>query len=65
MSRNYFHAYYLQTNEVLQRMNLRVASVVGHGKTGASDAAGMNVNQQKRILEEIKQFKYQVLNQTL
>ena len=41
-------------------MNLRVASVVGHGKTGASDAAGMNVNQQKRILEEIKQFKYQV-----
>ena len=44
----------------MQRMNLRVASVVGHGKTGASDAAGMTVNKQKRILEEIKQYKYQV-----
>ena len=41
------------------RMNLQVTSVVGHGKTG-SEAAGMRVNQQKRILEEIKQYKYQV-----
>ena len=53
--------YYLfQNNEVMQRMNLRVASVVGHGKTGASNAAGMTVNEQKRILEEIKRYKYQV-----
>ena len=43
----------------MQHMNLRVTSVVGHGKTG-SEAAGMRVNQQKRILEEIKQYKYQV-----
>ena len=48
----------------MQRMNLRVTSVVGHGKTG-SEAAGMKVNQQKRILEEIKQYKYQVLGFTL
>lgn len=51
----------LQENEVMRRMNLKVTKVVGHGKTGANDAAGMNVNQQKRVLEEIKQYKYQVI----
>ena len=47
----------------MQRMNLRVTKVVGHGKTGASEAAGMNVNQQKRVLAEIKEYKYQVITE--
>ena len=43
----------------MHRARLRTATVVGHGSSGA--AGGMSVRQQKRVLEEIKQYMYQVI----
>ena len=43
----------------MHRARLRTATVVGHGSSGA--AGGMSVQQQKRVLEEIKQYMYQVI----
>lgn len=50
----------LQNSERMCRLGLNTTYVVGHGGSGAADT-GMTVNQQKRILEEIKQFMYQVV----
>lgn len=43
----------------MRQLCLNTTCVVGHGGSGAADK-GMNVNQQKRVLEEIKQYQYQV-----
>ncbi|XP_053384999.1 uncharacterized protein LOC123536219 [Mercenaria mercenaria] len=50
----------LQKSERMRQLGLNTTCVVGHGGSGAADK-GMNVNQQKRVLEEIKQYKYQVI----
>jgi len=42
------------------RAGLHTGTMVGHGATGASGAGGMSVPAQRRVLEEIKQNKYQV-----
>lgn len=42
----------------MKQLGLSTTCVVGHGGSGSEDK-GMNVNQQKRVLEDIKQFKYQ------
>lgn len=43
----------------MQHAGLKTATVVGHGSSGGM-GDGMSVRQQKRVLEEIKQFMYQV-----
>jgi len=48
-----------QESPKMHRARLRTATVVGHGSSGA--AGGMSVRQQKRVLEEIKQYMYQVI----
>lgn len=50
----------LQNSKRMKQLGLNTTYVVGHGGGGAPDK-GMNVNQQKRVLEDIKQFKYQVI----
>lgn len=42
----------------MKQLGLNTTCVVGHGGGGSEDK-GMNVNQQKRVLDDIKQFKYQ------
>lgn len=43
----------------MQSLGLHTTHVVGHGGSGTSDK-GMSVNQQRKIMEEIKDYKYQV-----
>ncbi|XP_052231599.1 uncharacterized protein LOC127845015 isoform X1 [Dreissena polymorpha] len=50
----------LKRSERMQRAGLLTTTMVGHGSTGSS-AGGMSVKQQKSVLEEIKQNKYQVV----
>ena len=59
---NYIEIIYLvtlQNSAEMKRYGLHTTTVVGHGG-GASGEKGMSVNQQKRVLEDIKQYKYQV-----
>ncbi|KAL3841905.1 hypothetical protein ACJMK2_019994 [Sinanodonta woodiana] len=49
----------LEFNGQIKELGLKVACVVGHG-SGAADG-GMRVNQQKRVLEEIKNHVYQIV----
>lgn len=50
----------LQNSLRMKHLGLNTTYVVGHGGSGAMDI-GMNVKQQKRVLEDIKQFKFQVV----
>ncbi|XP_060557086.1 uncharacterized protein LOC132717609 isoform X2 [Ruditapes philippinarum] len=50
----------LLKSDRMRKLGLNTTCVVGHGGSGAADK-GMNVNQQKRVLEEIKQYQYQVI----
>lgn len=46
----------------MRSAGLRTATVVGHGGSGTAD--GMSVRQQKRVLEDIKQYMYQVVTRS-
>ncbi|KAL4224482.1 hypothetical protein ACF0H5_015183 [Mactra antiquata] len=50
----------LQNSLKMRNLGLNTTYVIGHGGSGSNDK-GMTVNQQKRILDDIKQFKYQVV----
>ncbi|KAK3593951.1 hypothetical protein CHS0354_040685 [Potamilus streckersoni] len=49
----------LEFNGQIQELGLKVVCVVGHG-SGTADG-GMRVNQQKKVLEEIKNHVYQIV----
>lgn len=50
----------LQEQDDIKRMGLRVTHLVGHGG-GSGEGGGMAVNQQKKILRDIKHHKYHIV----
>ncbi|KAL5007600.1 hypothetical protein ScPMuIL_016406 [Solemya velum] len=49
----------LKSNEIIKYHNWNVACIVGHGNGG--ETGGMRVNQQKRVLEEIRNYNHQII----
>lgn len=50
----------LQEQDDIKRMGLKVTHLVGHGG-GSGEGGGMAVNQQKKILRDIKHHKYHIV----